>query len=72
MLVDPCQSSGRRDRISPLARAALAAGADGLLLELHHDPDRALCDGAQALTISQFHALMDQLARIAPAVEKSL
>jgi 3-deoxy-7-phosphoheptulonate synthase len=72
VLVDPCQSSGRRDRISPLGRAALAAGADGLFLELHHDPDRALCDGAQALTISQFHALMDQLERIAPAVEKAL
>lgn len=72
VIADPCYSAGRRDRIAPLARAALAAGADGLVLELHADPDRALCDGAQALTIADFHALMDQLQNIAPAVEKVL
>lgn len=72
VMIDPCQSSGRRDKIAPLARAALAAGADGLVLELHHDPDRALCDGAQSITIPQFHALMDQFEKIAPAVERSL
>ncbi|MFM8395905.1 MAG: 3-deoxy-7-phosphoheptulonate synthase [Acidobacteriota bacterium] len=72
VIVDPCHSSGRRDKIIPLSRAALAAGADGVLIELHHDPDRALCDGAQSLTIAQFHSLMDQVEKIAPAVEKLL
>jgi 3-deoxy-7-phosphoheptulonate synthase len=72
VMIDPCHSSGRRDKVAPLARAALAAGADGLMLELHHDPDRALSDGAQSITIPQFHALMDQFERIAPAVERSM
>ena len=72
VIVDPCHSSGRRDRIAALSRAALAAGADGIFLELHEDPDRALCDGAQALTIAGFHSLLDQLRSIAPLVEKSL
>lgn len=72
VMVDPCQAAGRRDRIAPLTRAALAAGADGVVIELHADPDRALCDGAQALTITGFHSLMDQLQGIAPTVEKIL
>ncbi len=72
VMVDPCHSSGRRDKIIPLSRAALAAGADGVIIELHHDPDRALCDGAQSLTIDQFHTLLDQVEKIAPAVEKLL
>lgn len=72
VMVDPCHSSGRRDKIIPLSRAALAAGADGVIIELHHDPDRALSDGAQSLTIDQFHTLLDQVEKIAPAVEKLL
>ena len=72
IVADPSQACGRRDKVSSLARAALAAGVDGLLLEVHHDPDRALCDGAQSLSIAQFHSLMDRLERIAAAVEKAL
>ncbi len=70
VLADPSQGTGRRDKIPPMARAAVAAGADGLLVELHEDPDRALCDGAQSLTLDQFEKLIDQLRIIAPAVER--
>ena len=72
VIVDPCLAAGRRDRIAPLSRAAVAAGADGLVLELHADPDRALSDGAQSLTLTDFHALMDQIESIAPTVERLL
>ncbi|MDX2031773.1 MAG: 3-deoxy-7-phosphoheptulonate synthase [Blastocatellia bacterium] len=72
VVVDPSRAMGRRDKVPPMARAALAAGTDGLLIEVHHDPDRALYDGAQSLTLDQFAALTDQLRVIAPAVEKKL
>jgi len=55
-----------------MARAAVAAGADGLLVEVHHDPDHALSDGAQSLFPKQFAELMDQLRMIAPAVGRSI
>lgn len=58
VIVDPSHAAGRRDIVIPLARAALAAGADGLIVEVHPDPDNALCDGAQSLTIEQFESLM--------------
>jgi 3-deoxy-7-phosphoheptulonate synthase len=51
-----------------MARAAVAAGADGLLIEVHHDPDHALSDGAQSVTLEQFDQLMRQISVIAPAV----
>lgn len=70
IIVDPSHGTGRRDKVPPMARAAVAAGADGLLIEVHHDPDRALCDGAQSLRPDQFAKLMDQLRLIAPAVER--
>jgi 3-deoxy-7-phosphoheptulonate synthase len=63
---------GRRDKVPPMARAAVAAGADGLLIEVHHDPDHALSDGAQSLTLEQFDKLIDQLRLIASAVERAL
>jgi len=69
---DPSHATGRRDKVPPMARAAVAAGADGLLIEVHHDPDRALSDGAQSLFPEQFETLMDQLRIIAPAVGRSL
>lgn len=72
IIADPSQGTGRRDKTPPMARAAVAAGADGLLIEVHHDPDQALCDGAQALTLEQFARLMAQLRVIAPAVERKL
>lgn len=61
VLVDPSHASGRRDLVSPLALAAAAVGADGLLVEVHHDPDRARCDGPQSLTPSMFADLMRDL-----------
>jgi 3-deoxy-7-phosphoheptulonate synthase len=55
-----------------MARAAVAAGADGVLIEVHHEPEHALCDGAQSLKPDQFAKLMDQLRLIAPAVERRI
>jgi 3-deoxy-7-phosphoheptulonate synthase len=69
---DPSQATGRRDKVAPMARAAVAAGADGLLIEVHPDPDRALSEGAQSLAPEQFEELMRQLKMIAPAVGRSL
>ncbi len=72
IIVDPSRAMGRRDKVPPMARAAVAAGADGLLIEVHHDPDHALSDGAQSLTLEQFDKLIDQLRLIASAVERAL
>jgi 3-deoxy-7-phosphoheptulonate synthase len=69
---DPSHGTGRRDKVVPMARAAVAAGADGLLVEVHPDPDRALSDGAQSLRPEQFVELMRQLRIIAPAVGRSI
>ncbi len=68
IVADPSHGTGRRDKVAPMARAAVAAGADGLLVEVHPDPDRALSDGAQSLRFEQFQELMAQLRIIAPAV----
>ncbi len=68
IVADPSHGTGRRDKVAPMARAAVAAGADGLLVEMHPDPDRALSDGAQSLRPEQFEDLMRQLRMIAPAV----
>jgi 3-deoxy-7-phosphoheptulonate synthase len=68
IVADPSHGTGRRDKVAPMARAAVAAGADGLLLEVHPDPDHALSDGAQSLRPEQFQELMAQLRIIAPAV----
>src|ERR1700681_3305142 len=68
IVADPSNGTGRRDKVAPMARAAVAAGADGLLVEVHPDPDRALSDGAQSLRPEQFDELMGQLRMIAPAV----
>jgi 3-deoxy-7-phosphoheptulonate synthase len=70
VVVDPCRAAGRRDRVLPLSRAALASGVDGLMLDLHDDPDHALSNGAQSLTLAQFHQLMDQFDQLAPIVER--
>jgi len=69
---DPSHGTGRRDKVIPMARAAVAAGADGLLIEVHHDPDQALSDGAQSLFPEQFTELMGQLRMIAGAVGRSI
>ena len=68
MMGDPSHGTGRRDKVAPMARAAVAAGADGLLIEVHNDPDHALSDGAQSLDPGQFEQLMGELRIIAPAI----
>jgi len=72
MVADPSHGTGRRDKVAPMARAAVAAGADGLLIEVHPDPDHALSDGAQSLRPEQFEELMSQLRIIAPAVGRTI
>jgi 3-deoxy-7-phosphoheptulonate synthase len=71
MIGDPSHGIGRRDFVPALARAAVAAGADGLIMEVHHDPDHALSDGAQSLYPSQFTELMQQVKLIASAVGRT-
>ncbi len=68
IIADPSHGTGRRDKVVPMARAAVAAGADGLLIEVHNDPEHALSDGAQSLFVDQFAQLMAELRIIAPAV----
>jgi 3-deoxy-7-phosphoheptulonate synthase len=72
IIADPSHGTGRRDKVSPMARAAVAAGADGLIIEVHPDPDHALSDGAQSLLPEQFSALMPQLRMIAHAVGRTI
>jgi 3-deoxy-7-phosphoheptulonate synthase len=72
IIADPSHGTGRRDKVAPMARAAVAAGADGLIIEVHNDPDHALSDGAQSLRPDQFSELMDQLRIIAPAVGRQI
>jgi 3-deoxy-7-phosphoheptulonate synthase len=72
IVADPSHGTGRRDQVLPMARAAVAAGADGLLVEVHHDPDHALSDGALSLHPAQFSELMSQLRIIAQAVGRSV
>jgi 3-deoxy-7-phosphoheptulonate synthase len=68
IVADPSHGTGRRDKVPAMARAAIAAGADGILVEVHNDPDHALSDGAQSLDPTQFAQLMSELRIIAPAV----
>ena len=72
ILADPSHGTGRRDKVAPMGRAAIAAGADGLLIEVHNCPEKALSDGAQSLYPEQFAELMGQLRVIAPAVGRRM
>jgi 3-deoxy-7-phosphoheptulonate synthase len=72
VMADPSHGTGRRDKVPPMARAAVAAGADGLLIEVHQDPERALSDGAQSIYPEQFAQLMDEVRVIAPAVGRRI
>jgi len=72
VIIDPSHATGIREKVSPMARAAIAAGADGLMIEVHHDPDRALSDGPQSLYPKQFGQLMRNIYVIAPVVGKQL
>ena len=68
VIVDPSHATGRRDLVAPLAIAALAAGADGVMVEVHPDPENALSDGPQSLTFAQFTKMMDDLIRVREAL----
>jgi len=69
---DPSHGTGRRDKVSPMALASVAAGADALLIEVHHQPEKAFSDGAQSLYPEQFTKLMSQLRMVAPAVGREI
>ena len=72
IIADPSHGTGLRDKVAPMARAAIAAGADGLIIEVHPDPDHALSDGAQSIFPLQFDRLMAELRIIAPAIGRSI
>jgi 3-deoxy-7-phosphoheptulonate synthase len=72
ILVDPSHGTGRRDKVAPMSRGAIAVGADGLLLEVHHEPDAALSDGPQSLTPEMFAALMGEVRQIASVLGRSV
>jgi len=71
VIADPSHGTGKRDYVLPMARAAVAAGADGLLVEVHPDPDRALSDGAQTLRPDQFAQMMQQTRAVAEAIGRT-
>jgi 3-deoxy-7-phosphoheptulonate synthase len=72
ILIDPSHGTGRRDSVLPMARAAVAAGADGLMVEVHNHPELALSDGPQSILPSQFHEMMGEIEQIAPVVLRRL
>ncbi|CAN5762441.1 3-deoxy-7-phosphoheptulonate synthase [soil metagenome] len=72
IIVDPSHGTGRRDKVTSMARAAVAANADGLIIEVHCDPDHAMSDGAQSMFPAQFDRLMAELRIIAPAIGRSI
>jgi 3-deoxy-7-phosphoheptulonate synthase len=72
IIVDPSQGTGKRNKVTPLSRAAIAVGADGLIIEVHHQPDKALSDGMQSLFPDQFDELMTQVRQIAPVVGRTV
>jgi 3-deoxy-7-phosphoheptulonate synthase len=72
IIADPSHGTGLRDKVIPMARAAVAAGADGVLIEVHPEPDRALSDGAQSLYPDQFKQLVGELRAVAAAIGRSI
>jgi 3-deoxy-7-phosphoheptulonate synthase len=72
ILVDPSHGTGRREKVAPLSRAAAAVGADGVMIEVHHDPNRALSDGPQSITPDMFAELVRDLRQIAPVIGRRL
>src|ERR1700748_3864292 len=72
ILVDPSHGTGKRNKVIPLGRAAIAVGADGLVIEVHHQPDKALSDGAPSLYPDQFVELMDQASQIATVLHRNI
>ena len=72
VIVDPSHATGLRDKVAPMSKAAIAAGCDGLEIEVHPNPECAVCDGAQSLTPTDFAKLYSDIAKIAEIVEKEL
>jgi 3-deoxy-7-phosphoheptulonate synthase len=72
IIVDPSHGTGKRNKVLPLARAAVAVGADGLIIEVHHQPDKALSDGIQSILPEQFAQLMDECSQIATVLHRTL
>jgi len=72
ILVDPSHGTGKRHKVAPLSRAAVAVGADGLIIEVHDQPEMALSDGPQALLPDAFSQLMEELRQLAPVVHRSV
>jgi 3-deoxy-7-phosphoheptulonate synthase len=72
ILVDPSHGTGKRDKVLPMARAAVAVGCDGILVEVHHQPEKALSDGPQSIYPDQFARMMDEIEQIAPIVHRRL
>jgi 3-deoxy-7-phosphoheptulonate synthase len=72
VIVDPSHATGHYDRVIPMARAAIAAGADGLIVEVHPNPAFAVCDGQQSLLPARFADMMRQVERIAAAVDRPI
>jgi len=72
ILVDPSHGTGKRNKVTPLSRAAVAVGSDGLIVEVHNDPDRALSDGMQSLYPDQFDELMSEVRQIAAVLHREL
>jgi 3-deoxy-7-phosphoheptulonate synthase len=72
LLIDPSHGTGRRDSVLPMARAAVACGADGVMVEVHNHPEVALSDGPQSLYPAQFATMMNELQQIAPIVGRNL
>ena len=72
VIADPSHAIGIRDKVIPMARACVAAGADGIIVEVHHDPDHALSDGAQSLFPDQFSQMMKEVRMIAEAIGRSI
>ena len=72
IIADPSHGTGLRSKVIPMGRAAIAAGADGLIVEVHPDPEHALSDGAQSLYPQQFEELMTQVGEIARAIGREL
>jgi 3-deoxy-7-phosphoheptulonate synthase len=72
IIVDPSHGTGKRNKVAPLSRAAVAVGADGLMVEVHHDPDRALSDGMQSIYPEQFEELMQEIRQIAAVLHRNV
>jgi len=71
IIVDPSHGTGRKDKVIPMSRAAIAVGADGLIIEVHHDPANALSDGAQSITPDMFERLVIEMRILSKVLDKN-